>query len=69
MSLFSVGLTIDTFGKVLLGLTVLRVHWHVLREHRIGIDVLRTMKREQVLGSLSILLIVVGYVLQLLGHG
>ena len=32
MNWFSVGLTIDTLGKILLGLTVLRVHWHVLKK-------------------------------------
>lgn len=69
MNWFSVGLTIDTAGKILLGVTVLRVHWHVLKEHRIDMDVLRTMKWEQTLGLLSVLLIAAGYVLQLLGHG
>lgn len=68
MSLFSVGLTSDTIGKILLGVTVLSVHWHVLKEHKTDKDVLRTMRGEQVLGALAILLIVVGYVLQLLGY-
>lgn len=68
MSLFDVGLTIDTLGKVLLGLTVLMVHRHVLQEHKIDADVLRSMKREQILGMSGILLIVVGYILQLLSN-
>ncbi len=68
MNWFNIGLTLDTLGKVLLGITVLMVHWHVLKEHKIDADVLRTMKREQVLGVSAILLIISGYVLQLLFH-
>ncbi len=65
---FNIGLTLDTLGKILLGLTVLSVHKHVIKEHKIDADVLLSMKREQFLGSLGILLIIVGYVLQLLFH-
>ncbi|HDY73129.1 MAG TPA: hypothetical protein ENH86_00975 [Candidatus Jorgensenbacteria bacterium] len=68
MNWFNIGLTLDTLGKVLLGITVLMVHWHVLKEHKIDADVLRTMKREQALGASAILLIIIGYVLQLLFH-
>lgn len=68
MNLFNLGLTIDTLGKILLGITVLMVHWHVLKEHKIDADVLYSMKREQILGILAILLIVLGYILQLLYH-
>lgn len=68
MNLFNVGLTIDTLGKVLLGITVLMVHRHVLKEHKIDADVLRAMKREQALGASGILLIVMGYILQLLSN-
>lgn len=65
---FNFGLTLDTLGKVLLGITVLMVHWHVLKEHKIDTDVLRTMRGEQILGVLGILLIIAGYILQLLYH-
>lgn len=68
MNLFNIGLTLDTLGKVMLGITVLMVHWHVLREHKIDADVLRSMRREQILGASGILLIVAGYILQLLYH-
>lgn len=65
MSLFNIGLTIDTLGKVLIGITVLMVHWHILKDHKIDADVLQTMKREQILGASGILFIIVGYILQL----
>lgn len=60
-----IGFTVDVLGKILLGLTVLRVHWHVLKEHKIDADVLRQMRQEQILGLIGIGLIVVGYLLQL----
>lgn len=68
MNLFNIGLTLDTLGKVLLGVTVLMVHGHVSKEHKIDADVLRAMKREKVLGILAILLVVAGYILQFLFH-
>lgn len=68
MNWFNIGLTLDTIGKILLGLTVLMVHWHVLKEHRIDRDVLLSMKREQFLAVLAIILIIIGYILQLLFH-
>lgn len=68
MNWFNLGLTLDTLGKVLLGITVLMVHRNIVKEHKIDIDVLRTMRREQALGILGILFIVAGYILQLLYH-
>ncbi len=68
MNWFNVGLTLDVLGKILLGVTVLTVHRHVIREHKIDADVLFSMKREQILGLFGILLIVAGYILQLLFH-
>lgn len=68
MNWFNVGLTLDVLGKILLGVTVLSVHQHVLKEHKIDADVLLSMKREQTLGLFGILLIVAGYILQLLFH-
>lgn len=68
MNWFNLGLTLDTLGKVLLGITVLMVHWHVLKEHKIDKDVLRAMKKERLMGVSGILLIVLGYVLQFWYH-
>lgn len=68
MNWFNLGLTLDTLGKILLGITVLLVHKHIYRERRIDADVLRTMKKEQALSIFSILLIIIGYILQTLFH-
>ena len=68
MNLFTIGLVLDTTGKVFIGLAVLMVHRHVFREHKIDADVLRTMRKEWALTLAGILLIVVGAVLQLIYH-
>lgn len=60
-----VGFTLDVLGKVLLGITVLLAHRRIVEEHRIDREVLTEMKREQFLGLLGIVLIIVGFFLQL----
>lgn len=60
-------LTIDFMGKVLLGVTALLVHNRVKKERKIGKQVLKEMRYEQLVGILAILLITVGYILGLKG--
>ncbi len=64
--LFVIGLTLSALGKVMLGMTVLVVHWRVLKDHRIDEDVLREMRREQVVGIIAVLLVITGYTLQMI---
>ncbi len=66
MSLFSVGLVLDTIGKVFIGLAVLMVHRHIFKERKIDMDVLRAMRKEQALTMSGIFLIVAGAILQLI---
>lgn len=61
MNWLIIGATFDVLGKVLIGLTVLLVHRHVIKEHKIDKAVLKEMKREQLLGALGIIFIVTGY--------
>ncbi|MAF59500.1 MAG: hypothetical protein QF858_02740 [Candidatus Pacebacteria bacterium] len=65
MDLLFWGLTLGVLGKVLLGFTVLSVHWKIVKEHKIGKVVLREIRRERNLAILGILFIVVGYLLEL----
>jgi len=65
MNLFTLGLILDTFGKILIGLAVFRVHSHIFKEHKIDRDVLQVMRKEKTITILGILLIVVGAILQL----
>jgi len=65
MNLLLIGLTVGTFGKILLGVAVLRVHLGILHEHHIDNVVLRSIKREQVLTLVGLLLIVMGYLFEM----
>lgn len=65
MNLFSIGLVIDTIGKVLIGIAVLRVHRHIFKERKIDADVLEAMRREWLQSFTGIMLIIAGAILQL----
>ncbi|MFA5796433.1 MAG: hypothetical protein WC916_00160 [Candidatus Woesearchaeota archaeon] len=66
MNWFIIGATFDIIGKVLIGITVLFVHRHIIKEHKIDKDVLKEMKREQVLGMLGIVFILIGYLIHVI---
>ena len=59
------GLTLGIVGKVLLGITVIMVHSKITHEKRIDGLVLMEMRREQRLALVGIILMVIGYVLEL----
>ena len=63
------GLTLGTLGKIVLGVAVLRVHWLILREHKIDGVVLASMRHEQWITVVGILLIVIGYILEMVFYG
>ena len=65
MNLLLIGLTLGVLGKLLLGIAVLRVHLGILHEHDIDNVVLRSIKREQVITLIGLLLIVVGYLFEM----
>ena len=63
------GLTIGIIGKLLIGISVINVHWHVIKERHIDKDVIWAMKRERWVALIGVLLMVVGYVLELVFYG
>jgi hypothetical protein len=63
------GLTLGTAGKVLLGLTVISVHWKIVKEHKIDQIVLREMRHERNLALLGIILILAGYIIEISFYG
>lgn len=65
MNGFIIGATFDVIGKILIGITVLRVHKHIIADHKIDKPVLVEMRREQMLGALGILFIVIGYLIHI----
>jgi len=69
MSLLFWGLTLGVIGKVFLGITVMMVHWKIVKEHRIDRKVLREMRRERNIALLAIIFIIAGYILELAFYG
>jgi len=67
--LLFLSLTFGYAGKALLGVTVINVHAHIIREHKIDVDVLTYMRKERVYGITGVLFITIGYVLELVFHG
>ncbi len=66
MNLLMWGITLGTVGKLILGIAVLRVHVYILREHKIDQVVLNALKREQYVTLFGLLLIVAGYLCEIL---
>ncbi|MDF1498454.1 MAG: hypothetical protein P1P85_03845 [Patescibacteria group bacterium] len=65
MDWYFVGFVFESIGEILLGIMIIVVHRHVLREHKIDEDVLKQMKREQVIGILAVVLMAMGFLLQM----
>lgn len=69
MNLLLWGLTIGTIGKLVLGIAILRVHAYILREHKIDNVVLAALRRERYFTALGLLLVVIGYLLEVFFYG
>lgn len=67
MTIEFIGSTLDVIGKVMVAFTAIMVHHRVWKEHRIDKQVFVEMKREQIIGVAGILLIVIGYAIQVPG--
>lgn len=66
MNLLFWGLTIGVAGKIIIGAAVLLVHLKIFEEQKIDGAVLRSIRTEHILTILGILLIVVGYVMEVM---
>lgn len=69
MNILFLGLSVGTLGKVVLGIAVLRVHSGIVHEHKIDSTVIASMKREKYVTLLGLLLIVTGYLLEMIFYG
>lgn len=65
MNLEFLGFTLDVIGKIMVAYTAIAVHRRVWKEHKIDKTVFTAMRKEQVIGIIGIVLIVIGYLLQL----
>jgi len=62
MGLNTLGYTLQTIGHLLIAYTAISVHFRFRKEHRIDDKVFKVMKREQIVGVIGVLLIIVGYI-------
>lgn len=67
--LFFLGSTISMIGNVMLGVSVILVHAKIIHEHKIDGKVLSGMKHERYVAIFAIVLIIIGYIVELLDHG
>lgn len=58
--------TIEVIGHVLIALVVMSVHTRVAQEHKIDQAVIRYMKRERVYAMIGIVLVLAGFVIELI---
>jgi len=64
MNLLFWALTIGVSGKIILGVAVLMVHLKIFQEQKIDRAVLKSIRTEHILTILGIVLIVLGYILE-----
>lgn len=62
---FFLAITFGFIGKTLLGITVINVHSHIVKEHRIDIEVLTEMRKERIYGLLGVFFIAAEYIFEL----
>lgn len=65
MSPLTIGLAIEFLGNALLAVSILLVHHKIEEEHKIDRAVLRTMRKEQWLAFLGLVLMTIGFALEL----
>jgi hypothetical protein len=69
MDLLYIGMTASIIGEVFIGLAVLNVHRHIIKEHKIDRRVFKAMKREKVIAMFGIILMIAGYLIQSYTYG
>ena len=65
MILEIIGFTLDVIGKILIGVAVYFVHKRIMKEEKIDKAVIREMKKEKKIVFLGVILIIIGYFMQL----
>ncbi len=66
MNLLLWGITLGTIGKLMLGVAVLRVHLRIFEARDIDRVVLTAIKREHWVTIIALMLVVLGYVFEVL---
>jgi hypothetical protein len=65
MDIEFIGFTIYVIGEVMVAYTAIMVHYRFWREHKIDEAVFSIMKRERRVAVLGVILIIIGYFLQI----
>jgi uncharacterized membrane protein YidH (DUF202 family) len=69
MNILFWGLTLGTLGKVLLAVGVIIAHSGIVKERRIDSEVLRGFRIEHTITILGLILIIVGYFMEIYFYG
>ena len=69
MNLLFWGLTVSMIGKLLLAAGVLIAHSKIAHERKIDLAVIRSFKTEQIITIVGIVLILIGYCMELYFYG
>lgn len=64
--LFVLARTLDFAGKILISITAIRVHLTMLKDHKLDSNVFKEIKHESKLGLIAIILLSLGFVLEIL---
>lgn len=65
MNLELIGHIFDVIGKIMIAFTAITVHYRFWKEHKVDELVFKSMKREQLIGIIGIIFILIGFFLQL----
>lgn len=65
MNLELIGYIFDVTGKIMIAFTAIMVHHRFRKEHKVDELVFKSMKREQLIGIIGIVFILIGFFLQL----
>ncbi|MDA2936397.1 hypothetical protein MYX06_04235 [Patescibacteria group bacterium AH-259-L05] len=65
MNLELIGYIFDVAGKIMVAFTAIMVHHRFWKEHKIDEFVFKTMRKEQIIGIIGIIFILIGFFLQL----
>ena len=59
------GFALDVIGKLLVAYTAIAVHHRFLKEHKVDAALFKVMRKEQIIGLIGVVLIIIGFFLQL----
>ena len=69
MNLLFLGMTLSVVGKVMIAIAVIRAHTELANEHRVDAKVIRTFRTERNITIMGIMLIIIGYALEVIFLG